>query len=522
MIIQPKNIGYFYKVIIFIMVSPNLLAANLTPIVKMAEELGTVTTTISNGQIANCPLVVTEAHFDGQLSIQDTSITGKNLIIRPAEDNVILHSIIYPDFIPGGEIVDIVMFAERSVYGKLLDSFSFDGKAWYPWSGSQWQDFSQLPPITTYEAGLTYPTVHDYPLYINQYLNLVGEFAIYIGYRLRSSGVTIYSKEPWRLWIANSGTTTIQGNEVAVTRAYIGGYLEVYEASAGRSFINDGAIIRPEDEITLSGQLIPVNEHRGQSAQLFIILGYRSPYGRTVYFTKSSPSTLVDKPDCPIFSIEPECLTQATTTSWQRWSENDLNSLEMIRNYDSLPAQITLQETIDIYELPLDEPSGEYYLYLGYQLNNGTLVFNNKPRLFLVSNTVLLKTTPFQYYYPPVKPAYIQMELINEPSTLVQLTLHVDEYTVNNSARLIVVAMIGDGSAYYQWNGRKWVEWLDSEMANLLGARSYARLPKVVKITVPLPISLGKEFFLYSGYSLEGYGLIVYNDLPFYYINPAG
>jgi hypothetical protein len=520
MIIQLKSIGYFSKVIIFIMISSNLLAANLTPTFKMADELGTAITTISNGQIANCPLVVTEAHFDGQLRIQDTSITGKNLIIRPAEDNVILHSIIYPDFIPAGEIVDIVMFAERYVDGKLLDSFSFDGKAWHPWSGFQWQDFSQLPPITTYEAGLTYPTIHDYPLYINQYLNLMGEFAIYMGYRLRSSGVTIYSKKPWRLWIANSGTTTVQGNEVVVTRAYIGGYLEVYEASVGRSFINDGAIIRPEDEITLSGKLIPVNEHRGQPAQLFIILGYRSPYGKTTYFTKSSQSTLIDKPECPIFSIEPECLTQATATSWQRWNENDLDSLEMIRSYDSLAAPITLQETIDIYELPLDEPSGEYYLYLGYQLNNGTLVFNEKPRQFLVSNTVLLKTGS-QYYTPPDKPAYIQMELINEPSTLVQLTLYVDEYTVNKNARLIVVAMTGDGSAYYQWNGRKWVEWLDSEMANLLGARSYASLPKVVKITVPLPVGLGKEFFLYSGYALEWYELIVYNDLPFYYTNQA-
>ena len=58
----------------------------------------------------------------------------------------------------------------------------------------------------------------------------------------------------------------------------------------------------------------------------------------------------------------------------------------MIRSYHSLPAQITLQETIDIYELPLDEVGGEYYLYLGYRLNNGTLVFSEKPRQFLVSN----------------------------------------------------------------------------------------------------------------------------------------
>jgi hypothetical protein len=511
-----QSLGYFFT-IIFVIFSSNILAANLTSSFKVVDELGMATTITPNGQIANCPLVVTKAYFEGQLQIQDTSITGKNLIVESVEDNVIFHSVIYPDFIPTGETVDIVMFAEHYAYGKLSDSFAFDGKTWYPWSGLEWQDFSQLPPITTYEEGLTYPTVHDYPLYINQYLNLGGEFALYIGYRLRSSGVTIYSQEPWHLWIANSSiTTTNQNNEVVAARAYIGGYWEVYDASVGSSFINDGAIIKPEDEITLSGKIIPVNEHVGQPAQLFMVLGYRSPYGKTAYFTKSSQSTAVDNLECPIFSIEPECITQAAATSWQQWNENDLNSLEMIRSYDSLPTEITLQETIEIYELPLEEPGGEYYLYLGYRLNNGTLVFNEKPRQFLVSNTILLNTK-YNYYYPPVKPAYIQMELISRSPTLVQITLHVDEYTVNRNARLIVIAMTGDGSAYYQWNGRKWVEWLDSEIANLLGARSYASLPNVVKITIPLPVGLGEEFFLYSGYSPERTNSIVYNDLPFYF-----
>lgn len=508
----------FLKVIIFIMLSPNILADNLTPAFKVLDEFGIPTT--YNGQIANCPLVITEAYFDGQLSIQDTSITGKDLIIRPAEDKIILHSVIYPDFIPAGEIVDIVMFAERHVYGELVDGFTFDGKAWYPWSGFEWKDFSQLPSITTYETSLTYPTVHDYPLYINQSLNLEGEFAIYMGYRLRSSGVTVYSKEPLRLWIANSGTTTTQDNKVVAERAYVGGYLEVYDASQGRSFIRDAAIIKPEDEITLTGKIIPANAHLGQPAQLFMVLGYRSPYGKTAYFTKSSQSTSVEKPECPIFSIEPECLAQATAHSWQRWLEDDLNSLEMIKSYDSLPEQIILQEAIDIHELPLDEPGGEYYLYLGYQLNNGTLVFNEKPRQFLVSNTVLL-TWDYNYYYLTDRPAYIQMELLNEQPALVRITLYPDKYTINNDSRLMVVAMTGDGSHYYQWNGRKWVEWFDSEIANLLSARSYTNLPEVVKITVPLPVSLGNEFFLYSGYSTAEGSLIIYNDLPWYYVNQA-
>ncbi|BAP55454.1 hypothetical protein THII_1157 [Thioploca ingrica] len=508
--------GFFLKVIIFIICSPNLFAADLTPTFKMLDELGTPPT--YNGQIANCPLVVTQAYFGGQLSIQDTSIAGKNLIVRPAEDKVILHSVIYPDFIPVGEIVDIVMFTERYVYGELIDSFTFDGETWHPWNNFGWKDFSQLLPITTYEEGLTYPTVHDYPLAINQYSSLEGEFAIYMGYRLRSSGVTFYSKEPFRLWIANGGITSAQDNKVVAERAYIGGYLEVYDASQGRSLIRDATIIKPEDEITLTGKIIPVNAHLGQPAQLFIVLGYRSPDGKTAYFTKSSQATLVEKLPCPIFSIEPECLAPATTSSWQKWVENDLNSLKMIRNYDSLPEQITLQEVIDIHELPLDEPGGEYYLYLGYQLNNGTLVFNEKPRQFLISNTVL-NTWGYSYYYPTDRPAYIQMELINEPPALVRITLYPDNYTINTSARLMVVAMTGEGS-YYQWNGRKWVEWLDSELFNLLSARSYTNLPEVVKITVPLPVSLGKEFFLYSGYSITGASSIIYNDLPFDYVKP--
>ena len=178
---------YFFRIIILIIFSSNILAANLTPTFKIVDELGNIITTIPNGQIANCPLVITEAYFDGQLNVQDTSITGKNLIVKPAEDKeIILHSIIYPDFIPAGEIVDIVMFAKHYVYGKLLDSFTFDGKTWSSWSGLGWQDFSQLSPITTYEEGLTYPTVRDYPLSINSYLNLVREFAIYIGYAARA------------------------------------------------------------------------------------------------------------------------------------------------------------------------------------------------------------------------------------------------------------------------------------------------------------------------------------------------
>jgi hypothetical protein len=202
--------------------------------------------------------------------------------------------------------------------------------------------------------------------------------------------------------------------------------------------------------------------------------------------------------------------------AWYQWDGEDLATLIEMAN-ESLPA--ILEKTVKLSDLLSEnDSSGEFTLYFGYRLENGSLVFSGiKPPLMRVANNLTTSQNErfLTYFTENVDEAAITMNMIVDPKHF------------NSTADILMVVYhlsdTGHVKSYMRLiNDSRWVEW-NGDPEKITSAKESVKLTKSMRISIftadelvkfrqEPPISSGK-LLIYSGYRLEG-GIIVYNGQP--------
>ena len=212
--------------------------------------------------------------------------------------------------------------------------------------------------------------------------------------------------------------------------------------------------------------------------------------------------------------------------TWQNW-DGQISSLPVAQYFPQLP------ETIEVflYEGDLSGMPGEYRGYVGYRLQDNTIIYNGiEPINFFVGNSASIDMRGEPHKIPTSTDAYttsffeslvhngrgkVGDHLIfdNEDQLVVSTFVQVEPQYVGRPADILMVAVHNTGLYQFEYTrtGPNWLGW-DSRLESLSAAQYYHQLPALLEI----PIYLGSlsqvpgEFTGYVGYRLPE-GLIVFN-----------
>jgi len=216
--------------------------------------------------------------------------------------------------------------------------------------------------------------------------------------------------------------------------------------------------------------------------------------------------------------------------TWKVWDEN-ISSLPSAQYYPQLPEKIE----IFVYEGNLSPWPGEYAAYVGYRLEDGTIIYNGaEPIHFWVGNSTSFDMRVDSRKTPTLNE--VHSTSIFEPlihnfegqtgnhSTFeyfdqmnVSTFVNVEPQHVGQPADILMVAQqkrsLDYGRIDYTRFGPNWQRW-DNQIGQIPPASRYQQLPEKFEI----PIYLGPlahvpgEFTVYIGYRLEN-GIIVFNGV---------
>jgi len=196
---------------------------------------------------------------------------------------------------------------------------------------------------------------------------------------------------------------------------------------------------------------------------------------------------------------------------WQPWDGQDLASLTAITN-QSLSA--ILEQPIELDNLLSPERnSGEWTLYFGYRLDNGSIIFNgNKPLLIQVANN---RTTAANEKFRTYFKGHVD-------ATAVTMTITVDPHHYNQLADILIVIFSltdnGDLKKYLRLLDGRWIEQNDD---NLAAAEDQVKLKPTMTVSIFTADELARfrrefassKLMIYVGYRLQDQ-VIVYNEQP--------
>jgi hypothetical protein len=216
--------------------------------------------------------------------------------------------------------------------------------------------------------------------------------------------------------------------------------------------------------------------------------------------------------------------------TWKVWDEN-ISNLPSAQYYPQLPENI---ENF-VYEGSLSLWPGEYTVYVGYRLEDGTIIYNGaEPIHFFVGNSTSFdvridsrKTPtlnkvhstsifePFIHNFEGQTGNNSIFEYFDQMN--VSMFVNVEPQYVGQPADILMVAQhkrsLDYGKFDYTRFGPNWQRW-DNQIGQIPPASRYQQLPAKFEI----PIYLGPlahvpgEFTVYVGYRLED-GVIVFNGI---------
>jgi NDP-sugar pyrophosphorylase family protein len=212
---------------------------------------------------------------------------------------------------------------------------------------------------------------------------------------------------------------------------------------------------------------------------------------------------------------------------WSLWVDDDPSKLPTASVYERLPEEI--QEVL-IYEGGLSTIAGEFTVYVGYRLSDGTLIYNgSNPIDAVVGNSASIDlkqgfrsvtsnaAKKTSYFMPVVENETGQignhLTFAQADTLKVLAKARVDAHDVGKPADILMVAVYRHNVEQVMFTriGEKWQRW-DETLESLQPAQSVKELPEILEVPVYQGSLKGMsgEFIVYVGYRLEE-GVIVFN-----------
>lgn len=389
-----------------------------------------------------------------------------------------------PRFI--GQKAEVLMVAYSAIYGRE-DTFMRDGDTWVDWD-------NKPESLKTAQIIDKLPSQFDVQIYTGNLNDLLGDAAVYVGYRLENGDIYYNGVEPIRFQIGNSASVdpalntekNVNSNEVNA-----GSYFESITGTPdGRQ--NNHQVFTNREALSLVTYLLVDKKHVGQSADILMVAVHQPHADKGLSF-------------------------QRIGETWTRWDEK-IPSLQPAEHFDKLPD--TLQ--IPIYMGSLSELPGEFVVYVGYRLSNGVIVFNGlSPHHFVVSNALGRDkdgnwTEPTARFINSVNyrdAIHSSGQLTAQEQVGVYSSIWVDPKHIGQKADISMVMLRStDGEHYasYQRNLEQWEQW-DEQQVSLKATIPNVTLEPLMK---DLQIFSGQlepgNYLMYIGYRLPN-GEVVYN-----------
>jgi len=197
-------------------------------------------------------------------------------------------------------------------------------------------------------------------------------------------------------------------------------------------------------------------------------------------------------------------------TTWQLWLSSDLSSLVAAKKYDHIP--VILETSLDLETL--DKSPGKFTVYVGYRLENGTIVFNGNTQFWRANSTSILSKSERAYFTGNVQRK--SQNFLTSHTLTVTMSIKPNVEHLGKEADIIIVAFYlpDEGSLlrYMQFPSKEWHQW-DSKIENLIDAYNDEILKDNMEVKIfegKLNIPAGK-IEIYVGYRLSGN--IVFNGM---------
>lgn len=209
--------------------------------------------------------------------------------------------------------------------------------------------------------------------------------------------------------------------------------------------------------------------------------------------------------------------------TWQAW-DRQLSTLQAAESYAQLPEIIELP----IYKGDLSQTPGEFTVFMGYRLVDGTIVYNGlAPIHFFVGNSqrIHINTKPTEIgegatYFEPFVYNFDgelgnNLTFANRDLFNISAFVRVEPQHVGQMADILMVAVHKRSldQVEYTRDSQAWHRW-DNQIDSLRPVEHYLQLPE----TLEIPVYMGSlatipgEFVIYVGYRTQD-GMITFNGL---------
>jgi hypothetical protein len=267
--------------------------------------------------------------------------------------------------------------------------------------------------------------------------------------------------------------------------------------------IGEDLVLGEEKPITLTLALIADESHRGLPAHRFLFVERETNDQHRDYLMYDG-------------------------NNWQLVVELDLNQLITVESYDALPAIVESTYKFSLSEFPDAQKFGTFTVHFGYQLENGTLVFNNsqyQPIQFIGANSV---TYPAKEQEPEAYFKNAQSGTSNSSRTrtedngetseaiTITSTLKPAQEHLGKPVDIIMVAIYqpttGEAVSYMRMPSKQWIEW-DGKVENLIAAKNNETLSNNITFEIfqgELSQKMPGAIAIYIGYRLTD-NTIIFN-----------
>jgi hypothetical protein len=431
-------------------------------------------------------LIENQTCFTDNLTVGNVLHPNHGWLTRTKAQNVRLATQINIDPNHQGQSADILMVV---VYHTLTADIAYmrDQQTWKIWT----PDIKHLPTAQYFHQ---LPQKTEIFIAEGDFSPMPGEYTSFVGYRLDDGSIIYNGLEPLHFFVGNSASVNMR-----IPSHKTSGHNELQAASIFEPFIHnqDGKsgnnlTFDYYDNLSISAFVRIQPEHVGQSADLVMVAGYRRHFEPVeIYFMMDS-----------------------TQYIWSLWDNQ--NRLPTIQHYPQLPELLE----IPIYAGAFGGVAGEYFVYLGYRLNEEKVVFNHTPIQLRIANGIALDTqgerlSTTSYFGSLV---YRGEEFGNPFNTTIRqpvglaTTIFVDPKHVGQQADILMVALHHNTEPVYSVEAPRWGSWATSEVS------LEASIPNITLEPVLKNIPLFQDQFntipgyytIYVGYRLEN-GEIVYN-----------
>lgn len=262
---------------------------------------------------------------------------GNNLMFAYT-DTLTVSTLVRVDSRHVGQAADILMVAvHKSSLGQL--EYTLTSEGWQVWD----RQLSSLKPFQQYHQ---LPETLEIPVPLNELLVKSGEFIIYVGYRVKNTIIVFNGVEPLHLTVANGLGVDAHGQPLSTLARFISWVAQ--EQRLGNPFTATGPV-----PVTVATIILVDPAHVGQTAAVLMVAVRRHEDIPTSY--------------------------QRVGTVWAVWDEH-LDSLQ-----EALPGEVLepVVNNIEIFTGSLGDYVGDYTVYVGYRLSDGSVFYNGGETLNL-------------------------------------------------------------------------------------------------------------------------------------------